>query len=317
MACVSKEKCVKERRLKMNSNAAKWHYNITQVSEITGLSKQVIRKWEERYGLVKPKRLENGHRVYNEKDLGLLLKVRGLSQQGYSIKQAVIIAQEQSTVDEISVPKIMHSDNEMNDFCFLLLEKGTHCNENELNRILQQAYHTLGLSKFLSTVVIPFMKEVGNRWEKKEWTEYQEAVSSMVVRDYLVQIRRNFPYKEEAPLIMGACLPGEYHEVPLHILLLQAMMEGWRSVLVGSSPALGAIESLVLQLKPKIVLLSASTTLPFESHPTMLDGLDHFASQHKSIQFYIGGAGSLEFVKNYPLQSITLINRIEEIITLP
>ena len=64
-----------------------WNYNITQVSEITGLSKQVIRKWEERYQLVQPKRLENGHRVYSEHDLQLLLKVQNLSQQGYSIKQ--------------------------------------------------------------------------------------------------------------------------------------------------------------------------------------------------------------------------------------
>ncbi|WP_332645802.1 MerR family transcriptional regulator [Lysinibacillus sp. 54212] len=301
----------------MNSNAAKWHYNITQVSEITGLSKQVIRKWEERYRLVQPERLENGHRVYNEKDLQLLLKVRNLSQQGYSIKQAVVIAQEQEAKEELSSPSIKHVEEGMNDFFFLLLEKGAHCNENELNRILQQAHHSLGLSKFLSTVVIPFMKEIGNRWEKKEWTEYQEAVSSMIVRDYLVQIRRNFPYKEDAPLIMGACLPGEYHEVPLHILLLQAMMAGWKSFLVGSSPALGAIESLVEQLQPKVVLLSASTTLPFESHPTLLEGLDRFAAKHRTTRFYIGGAGSIEFIKGYPLQSINVVNDIEEIINLP
>lgn len=82
------------------------------------------------------------------------------------------------------------------------------------------------------------------RWENREWFEYQEAVIAMVIRDYLVQIRRSYQYKEDAPLIMGACLPGEYHEVPLHILLLQAMLLGWKSFLIGSSPAMGAIESL-------------------------------------------------------------------------
>ena len=33
----------------MTNATSIWHYNITQVSEVTGLSKQVIRKWEERY----------------------------------------------------------------------------------------------------------------------------------------------------------------------------------------------------------------------------------------------------------------------------
>lgn len=291
---------------------SKWHYNITQVSEITGLSKQVIRKWEERYQLVQPKRLENGHRIYSDKDLQLLLKVRSLSQQGYSIKQAATVAHEKDTSKESILPSVIHINEEMNDFFFLLLEKGAHCNEGELNRILQQANHSLGLSKFLSSVVIPFLKEVGNRWEKNEWTEYQESVSTMVVRDYLVQLRRNYHCKEDAPLIMAACLPGEYHEVPLHILLLQAMMVGWRSFLVGGSPAIGAIESLITQFQPKVVLLSAMTTKPFELHPTVLNDLDVFASKNPSIRFFIGGAGSIEFLKNHPLHSITVANTIEE-----
>lgn len=299
----------------MDSTPSNWHYNITQVSEITGLSKQVIRKWEERYQLVQPKRLENGHRVYNEKDLQLLLKVRSLSKQGYSIKQAVTKAHNSNTSEESTPPSLLHLSEETNDFLFLLLEKGAHCNDVELNRLLQQANHSLGLSKFLSHVVIPFMKEVGNRWEKKEWTEYQESVSSMVVRDYLVQLRRNFQYKEDAPLILGACLPGEYHEVPLHILLLQAMMVGWRSFLIGSSPAIGAIESLVTNFQPKLVLLSAMTTTPFELHPTVLQQLDVFASKHPSIRFYIGGQGSVEYVKNYPLHSIAVANTVEEIMS--
>lgn len=290
-----------------------WHYNITQVSEITGLSKQVIRKWEERYQLVQPKRLENGHRVYSDKDLQLLLKVRSLSKQGYSIKQAVIIAQDTNISEESMPPSVIHMNEEMNDFYFLLLEKGAHCNELELNRLLQQANHSLGLSKFLSTVVIPFLKEVGNRWEKKEWTEYQESVSTMVVRDYLVQLRRNYNYKEDSPLMMGACLPGEYHEVPLHILLLQAMMVGWKSFLVGSSPAIGAIESLVTNFRPKMVLLSAMTTKPFELYPTVLDHLDEFASKNPTTRFFIGGAGSVEYLKNHQLHSITVANTIEEI----
>lgn len=299
----------------MSLNPADWHYNITQVSEITGLSKQVIRKWEERYQIVQPMRLDNGHRVYSDQDLQLFLKVRGLSQQGYSIKQAVEIVKEEKNHRDIVIPSSPTVLNEeMNDFYFLLLENGTHCNEFELNRILQQAHQTLGLSEFLTNVVIPFLKEVGNRWEKKEWSEYQECLSSMAVRDYLVQIRRNFRWKENAPLMMGACLPGEYHEIPLHILLLQGMMAGWKSFLVGSSPAIGTIESLVRELRPKVVLLSATTTKSFEQYQSLIQQLDTFAANNQSIKFFIGGEGIKEYLKDHKLHFISFASSMKEVI---
>ncbi|WP_226087662.1 MerR family transcriptional regulator [Mesobacillus sp. S13] len=68
-------------------------YFIQQVSEITGLSKLVIRKWEERYQIVIPKRLDNGYRVYTEADVNKILSVKNLTHQGYSVKQAAFFLQ--------------------------------------------------------------------------------------------------------------------------------------------------------------------------------------------------------------------------------
>ena len=80
-------------------------------------------------------------------------------------------------------------DEELNEYVFQLLEKGWHCDEIELNLILKQAYHHVGLERFITNIVVPFLKEVGKKWESHEWDEYQESVSSLVVRDFLVQIR--------------------------------------------------------------------------------------------------------------------------------
>ena len=291
-------------------------YFIQQVSDMTGLSKQVIRKWEERYNLVQPKRLENGYRVYTDTDINALLSVKSLSEQGHSVKRAVQLTKERVTSLETvptSIRPIQHPPA-LNDYVFRLLEKGTHCNELELHLILQEAYHALGLSDFLTSVVTPFLDKVGNKWRKKEWDEYQESVSSLVVRDFLVQIRRNFRYREDAPLIIGACLPYEQHEIPLHILLLQFMMKGWKTILVGASPAPGSIESLVVKLKPAKVLLSASTTLPFENDSDLLDRLDQFAVDNQQINFYLGGFGALVYTKNKTLRAIHVTNSIEEIL---
>ena len=299
----------------MTKSSAGGHYNIQQVADVTGLSKQVIRKWEERYELVKPNRLENGYRIYSEQDVKTLLRVKALSEQGYSLKQAVVLVKEGTDLEEVELEvELKEPYVELNDYVFQLLEKGTYCDEIEINFILQQGYHHFGLERFLMQIILPFLNEVGNRWEKGEWDEYQESVSSMVVRDFLVQIRRNFHYREVAPLVMGACLPNESHEIPLHILLLQFMLKGWKTVLVGSSPAPGAIESLVQKLKPDIVLLSASTSIPFEKSPKLLSDLDQFASKHEKIEFYIGGAGAMQHVACKNLKAIRLANSLEEVL---
>lgn len=294
------------------------NYNIQQVSNVTGLSKQVIRKWEERYDLIQPERLDNGYRVYSEEDIKKLLKVKVLSEKGYSLKQAVAQVLEEKQLDHAQVELPIENESsfpEFNDFVFKLLEHGTDCDEIELTYTLQQAYFHYGLENFLDKVVLPFLLEVGNRWEKEEWDEYQEAVSSMIVRDFLVQIRRNFHYRDDAPLVIGCCLPHETHEIPVHILLLQFMMKGWKSFLIGASPAPGAIESMVEKLKPQKVLLSASTSIPFERNPKLLAGLDQFAENHKEIKFYIGGAGAMQYFACKNLKNIILANTLEEVIS--
>ena len=90
------------------------------------------------------------------------------------------------------------------------------------------------------------------------------------------------------------------------------MMNGWKTILVGASPAPGAIESLVEKLKPAKVLLSATTTTPFENDPDLLRKLDQFAANNKKIDFYLGGTGALDFAKNKTLQAIKITNSIDE-----
>lgn len=293
----------------------KGNYNIQQVSDVTGLSKQVIRKWEERYQLIEPERMDNGYRLYQDQDISTLLRVKRLSEEGYTIKQAALLLEkereaEQAENQTIPVPVV----EEWNDYVFKLLEYGANCEELELNRTLHQAHQNLGLDLFLSSVVLPYLREVGTRWEKKQWDEYQEAVSSMVVRDFLVQIRRNYPYREDAPLVLGACIPGEYHEVPLHILLLQFMVRGWKSFMIGSSPAPGSIEALVDRLKPKFVLLSASTSVPLKEHPETLLNLNEFAKKHPKIKFFAGGSGMETYLKTNHLDAIRFAPDLNAII---
>jgi MerR family transcriptional regulator, light-induced transcriptional regulator len=291
-------------------------YSIQQVSDITGISKQLIRKWEGRYDMIQPERLDNGYRIYTENDINTLLTVKALSEQGHSIKQAVMILkskEKEKTPMSMRTRQSTYRHVEWNYSVLELLQYGTHCNEEGMTLTLQHAYHHLGLEVCINSVIIPFLKEVGQRWEHGKWSEYQETLASVAVRDFLIQIRRNFQSRENAPLIIVACLPNERHEIPVHLLLLQIMLKGYKTLMIGSSPAPGTIESLVTQLKPNKAILSATTTIPFKTDPHLLEKLDQFAASHQQTTFYLGGAGSIEYASRTRLHTIQLTNSVEEI----
>lgn len=257
---------------------------VKEVAELTGLSRQVIRKWEERYGLVCPKRHENGYRLYTAQDVGTLMEICRLREQGHSMKEALHLFRSKQI--PAPVPRMPLSEEVL-----ALLEKGALYDEAGLFLLLKQAHHRHGLEKFLSATIQPLMLEIGNLWAGGEWDESQETITSLVIRDFLMQIRRNFELAEGSPLMLGCCLPHETHEIPLHIILLQAMMHGWQTIAAGPSPKLLSIEHLVERLQPQKLLLSATTAVPFERNPQLFDQLEAIAEKNPSTEFFIGGHG--------------------------
>lgn len=284
-------------------------YTIKQVADLTGMSRQVLRKWEERYEIVVPHRLDNGYRVYNDEDIRLFLLMKRYAEDGFALLQAAEMAKSKKQPTLISNAEDRYLEETLQD----LIQHGKNCDELELNFSLQAAYHRLGLEHYLKKIVIPFLTEVGDHWATGEWDEYQEALASLVVRDQLVQLRRNFQFREDSPILLGACLPHESHEIPVHIFLLQLMLKGWRTAMIGSSPAPGAIQSFVEKIKPVNVLLSASTTFPFEKNPETMKELDEFAGKHSDTTFYLGGYGALIWAEKLHLQHIKMLESIDEL----
>lgn len=293
-------------------------YTIQQVSDLTGLSKQVIRKWEERYDVIHPQRLDNGYRMYSHKEVTTLIRIQSLIDEGMTVKQAIhVLSQERLTLGTQNIfaqVEIPPQQDYTQHIVSVLLQEGMQGNDKQMLYLLQQAHHTLGVKNLVYNVVIPFLEEVGNRWCTGEWGEFQEALSSLVIRDFLANLRRGLYVQEDAPLILGSCLPNERHEIPLYILLLQSQLLGYRSTMLGPSPAPTAIQSTIELTNPKIVILSAITDLPFQDDYKTIENLDEFAGKYPHIRFYLGGPGAIQSLQDRPLQHILLTSQIQDIL---
>lgn len=287
------------------------YYFIKEVAELTGLSEQLIRKWESRHQIIQPKRLDNGYRVYTTNDLLTLKELKTLRDEGHSIKEAIKIIADTKKNTELEYKL---NDIEPSIYVEKLVERGAVYDENGLMLLLKQANHQYGLDIFLQNTVQPFLLKIGYLWENSTWDESQETISSMVVKDFLTHINRNFTNNPDAPHALGFCLPDEHHEIPLQMLLLQMEMRGWRTTRIGSSPKFSAIETLIDHMQPQKVLFSAITVIPFQKHENLLAELDLLAKKNPHISFYIGGKGAWDYTEIVKPNYMTISYTIDDII---
>ena len=68
---------------------------IGAVARLTGISVHTLRKWEDRYAAVQPRRTEGGERVYTRPDLKRLALIKRLSDAGLSLREIATLTLEE------------------------------------------------------------------------------------------------------------------------------------------------------------------------------------------------------------------------------
>ncbi len=76
-------------RLKLKRPPERMYYSIAEVSEETQLKPYVLRFWEKEFPMLHPKKNRAGKRIYQRKDIDVLLRIKHLLyQEGFTIDGA-------------------------------------------------------------------------------------------------------------------------------------------------------------------------------------------------------------------------------------
>lgn len=76
----------------------KLYYSISEVSKITGLEQYILRYWESEFDILKPGKNRAGNRIYTNKDINLILRIKKLLRdEKYTIEGAKKILEEETT----------------------------------------------------------------------------------------------------------------------------------------------------------------------------------------------------------------------------
>jgi MerR family transcriptional regulator, light-induced transcriptional regulator len=255
---------------------------IGELSRRSGVSPELLRAWERRYGLLRPRRSAGGLRLYSADDLERVrLMQRHLADGLAAAEAAALAARHDAAPDEPSAvlsPEAVRAE---------LRAATAQFDEQGVQAVLDRVAAAASLDVLLSEVLLPFLQELGEGWERGEVTIAQEHFASSVVRGRLLGLARGWG-QGLGPVALLACLPGEHHDLGLLAFGLALRARGWRIAYLGADTPVETVGQAADELRPRLVVLAATDGGRWRPVAGAVQAL---AGRH---QVALGGAGAAQ-----------------------
>jgi MerR family transcriptional regulator, light-induced transcriptional regulator len=210
-----------------------------------GVSPELLRAWERRYGLLKPARSTGGLRLYGPEDVERVERMQRHLDQGIAAAEAASL----SMLEEPGGVELDELREELAD----ALEA---FDEPRAQAIIDRLLAVATVESFLNEVVVPYLIELGARWERGDASIAQEHFASSLLRGRLLGLARGWGLGV-GPLALLACVPGEQHDLGLISFGLSLRARGWRVVYLGTDAPIETVADASARLAPDLIVLNA------------------------------------------------------------
>ena len=254
---------------------------IGELSHRVGVSRELLRAWESRYGLLSPSRTAGGFRLYGAQDERRVRRMLEHLANGVSAGEAARLAR----AEPDSAERERHGGLLREPRGALLRRALDQFDEASAQAAFDRLLAEFTLETVLRDAVLPYLRELGERWLAGEASVAQEHFASALLRGRLLGLARGWG-AGTGPLALLACLPGEQHDLALICFGLALRGHGWRIAFLGTDTPLATITDAARLLEPALVLLTAAVP----EHTTIAqDGLSEIA-RHAPLTLAGGGA---------------------------
>ena len=285
------------------------NFSIAAVERDTGLSKDVLRVWERRYGFPAPGRDINGERLYPAEQVERLRLIKRLMDQGYRPGKLVATpADELRSLAPRRSPPAAATRDVIDDA--VLEELLTQIKQHDANRYvnaLQQRLSREGLQRFVQDIIAPLTERVGNAWENGRFEVFEEHLFTELTKRVLRQAIGTLPRSAGAPRVVLTTVPDEEHILGLLMVEALLSLEGAECIPLGVQMPLLEIGRAAQAHQADIVVLSFSIAFPSRRIPNLLHQLREILPD--DVALWIGGGGVTRVT---PPKGVQLFSTLEQ-----
>lgn len=258
---------------------------IAAVERDTGLSKDVLRVWERRYGFPTPTRDAGGDRLYPLNQVERLHLIKQLLGRGYRPNKVVPLPP-----DELHALISQHTGKGAHPAAAEIITLLLGDDPSAVGSYLRQRLGSEGLRHFVLETLADANEDVGEAWRLGEIAVHQEHQYTEQVQAVLRTALASLPPGSARPRVILTTLPGELHTLGLLMVESLLRLEGVQVLSYGPQLSLNEIVAAAEQRRADVVALSFSAGAPSAGTLDLIKGLRQ--QLPTEVEIWVGGRGS-------------------------
>ncbi|XOV67809.1 MAG: MerR family transcriptional regulator [Fluviicola sp.] len=250
----------------------KSQYSIKDLENLTDIKAHTIRIWEQRYGLLSPKRTDTNIRYYEDQDLKKLLNVNLLYTKGYKISKIAALSDEE--ILEKSKEIIMNERKWDDDEVDVLLMGIIELDEDKILNILTRIYKEHGIEHLFARTIGPLLIKMGELWQLNSLSVGHEHFFSNLYRGFVLARTSELDTSEKNDKkVLMFLPPNEEHELSLLIYQYMFKREGWQVYYLGVSVPFEDLKISYDQIQPDLTVTSLIAKSSEKEFETIIEGI--------------------------------------------
>ena len=264
------------------------HLSISAVERDTGLSKDVLRVWERRYGFPLPERDENDERQYPMSQVERLRAIKRLMDGGHRPGKLLSLNETDLAALTAQHSRPHRAGEEQAET--LPQQAVTALRDGSLVRLrglLSKSLLKEGLQVFVTETVAPLNRTIAEACTRGTLAAFQERAYVEQLTQVLRGALHSVPLSHDAPRMLLATLPNETHA--LGLLMVEALLlpEGVACVSLGTQVPIPDIAAAAAAFDADIVVLPFSASFSAKQAVASLEALRGLLPSH--VPLWAGG----------------------------
>ena len=247
-------------------------YSIKDLEKLSGIKAHTIRIWEQRYGIINPRRTKTNIRYYQDDDLKFVLNIALLNKNGFKISKIarmskVEIAEKVAAISEIN----FEYGTQLDALTISMIEM----DEYKFDRIIGTNIQQLGFERTMLEIIYPFLDKLSVLWLTGSINPVQENFMSYLIRQKIIVAIDKEPLVvvKDVPKFLIYLPEGERQE--LSMLFMQYLVKSRKNhvIYIGQEITLADLKDAHSIHNPDYIFTMITETFAKEPVQAYVDNL--------------------------------------------